>query len=70
MDREAVSSPRGSVAFVGQPGAPKLLAQIAGTPSGDAYFFYPFMPMLRFLTAREDVSRYDLFMAGYTTPAE
>jgi hypothetical protein len=70
MNRDAVVTPRGSVVFMTQPGAPKLLAQIADTPSGDAYFFYPSMPMLQFLTAREDVSKYDVFMAGYTTPSQ
>ena len=39
---EIVPTPRGGVAFFGQPGAPELLARIAATPSGDAYFFYPY----------------------------
>ena len=41
---EIVPTPRGGVAFFGQPGAPELLARIAATPSGDAYFFYPYYP--------------------------
>src|SRR5439155_23559229 len=47
-----------------------LMARIADTPSSDRYFFYPFMPMLPFLTAREHVSKYDIFVPGYTTPSQ
>jgi hypothetical protein len=65
-----VPTPRGGVAFFGQPGAPELLARIAATPSGDAYFFYPFISMLPFLTAREHLSKYDVFTPGYTLPSE
>ena len=49
---------------------PELLARIAATPSGDAYFFYPYMLMLPFLTAREQVSKYDIFTPGYTLPSQ
>ena len=47
-----------------------MLVLIAATPSGDAYFFYPTLSMLSFLTAREQVSRYDLFLPGYTLPSQ
>lgn len=67
---QVVQTPRGGVAFSGQPGVPELLARIAATPSGDAYFFYPYMPMLPFLAAREDVSGYDIFAPGYTLPSQ
>ena len=64
-------TPRGGVAFVApETGFPELLARIAPTPSGDAYFFYPYLAMLSFLTAREQVSKYDLFVAGATSPSE
>jgi hypothetical protein len=52
------------------PGVPELLARIAATPSGDAYFFYPYLPMLPFLAAREQVSKYDIFIPGYTLPSQ
>jgi len=67
-----VSTPRGGVAFPGPPGAgaPELLAQIAASPSGDAYFFYPNLVMLPFLAARQQVSKYDLFLPGYTLPSQ
>ena len=67
---EIVPTPRGSVALFGQPGVPELLARIAATPSGDAYFFYPYLPMLPFLAAREQVSKYDVFIPGYTLPSQ
>jgi hypothetical protein len=67
---ELVPTPRGSVAFFGQPGAPELLSRIAVTPSTDGYFFYPWLSMLPFLTAREQVSKYDLFVPGYTLPSQ
>ena len=71
---DVVSTPRGDVALVGpfttERGFPELLASIAATPSGDAYFFYPYDAMLPFLTAREDASKYDIFAPGYTTPAQ
>jgi hypothetical protein len=70
---ETVQTPRGDVALVGQftahRGIPELLASIAATPPGDAYFFYPYDAMLQFLTAREHVSKYDLFTPGTTPPA-
>ena len=47
-----------------------LAERIAATPADDAYFFYPYMPMLPFLTARRHVSRYDIFTPGYTLPSQ
>ena len=69
LRQKIVPTPRGGVAFMGA-GAPALLARIAATPSADAYFFYPYLSMLSFLTAREQVSKYDLFMPGYTLPSQ
>src|SRR5262249_27011401 len=67
---EIVPTPRGGVAFIGQFGVPELLARIAATPAGDAYFFYPVASMLPFLTAREQVSKYDVILPGYTSPSQ
>ena len=72
MRAEIVPTARGRVAFpmpLGV-GAPEVLARIAATPSGDAYFFYPNMVMLPFLAAREQVSKYDIFLPGYTLPSQ
>jgi len=65
-----IPTPRGGVAIFGRPEAPELLARIAATPSGDAYFFYPLASLLPFLTAREQLSQYDLFLPGYTSPSQ
>jgi hypothetical protein len=71
---EIVSTPRGGVRpfekFTAQRGLPELLAAIAATPPGDAYFFYPYDAMLPFLTGRKHVSKYDILTPVYTTPAQ
>ena len=69
---EIVSTQRGDVAYFGrvEAGAPELLARIAATPSGDAYFFYPTLSRLPFLAAREQASKYDIFLPGYTLPSQ
>jgi hypothetical protein len=67
-----VPTPRGGVAIFGplEAGGPELLARIAATPIGDAYFFYPVLSKISFLTGREQVSKYDVFMSGYTLPSQ
>ena len=74
LHAEIAPTPRGDVALFGPfttlRGVPELLARIAAAPSGDAYLVYPYDAMLPFLTAREYVSKYDVFMPGYTTPAQ
>ena len=74
LSAEVVPTPRGSVALLGpftsHRGFPELLASVAATPHGDAYFFYPHDAILPFLTGREHVSKYDLLVPGYTTPAQ
>jgi hypothetical protein len=65
-----VWTPRGQVAMHGYPGFPQLLQQIAATPPGEAYFFYPYMPMMPFLTARNDVAPYDIYVPSYTLPSQ
>jgi hypothetical protein len=70
LHAEIVPTPRGGVKFVGQLGVPELLARIAATPSGDAYFFHPVASMLPFLAAREQVSKYDVLVPGYTSASQ
>jgi hypothetical protein len=69
LGTETVPTPRGNVTF-GQDGARELVLRISSTPPGEAYFFYPYMPMLPFLTARRQVSRFDVFLPGYTLPSQ
>ncbi len=71
LSGEIVTTPRGRVTFpLGRNGDRELLARIAETPSGDAYLFYPYMPMLPFLTARSHVAKSDIFVPGYTLPSQ
>ena len=65
-----VQTPRGPIAVPGLPGVGRLLRQLAATPPGDTYFFYPYLPMMPFLTGRRDVSRYDIFVPDYTLPSQ
>jgi hypothetical protein len=71
---EIVSTPRGGVRpfshYTAKRGLPELLAAIAATPPGDTYFFYPYDAMLPFLTGRKNVTKYDIFLPEYTTPAQ
>jgi len=66
----AVPTPRGDTIFASNQDMSKIIGRIAAIPPGESFFFYPFMPLLPFLTAREHVSKYDLFVPWYTTPAQ
>jgi len=47
-----------------------IVAQIDRVPTGDAFFFYPYSPMLPYLTARRHVAAFDVMTPGYTTAAQ
>ncbi|MSP60025.1 MAG: hypothetical protein EXR72_06725 [Myxococcales bacterium] len=47
-----------------------LLARLAAAPAPDRYFFYPYDPLLAFLTARRHAPSLDLFVPQYTTAAQ
>jgi len=47
-----------------------LVAEIERTPPADGFFFYPYSPMLPYLTAREHVAPIDIMIPGYTTPEQ
>ena len=66
---ELASTPRGPVIF-GNNNMRELVARIETTPPSQLYLFYPHMPMLPFLTDREQASKYDAFIPGYTTPSQ
>ena len=51
-------------------GTREVIARIAAASSSEFYFFYPHLAMLPFLTARERVSKYDVFTPGYTSPSQ
>lgn len=66
-----METPRGAVALVINPEAVgNLIVWAQQTPRDDGFFFYPYLPMLPFLTDRHHVARYDIFVPGYTTPAQ
>jgi len=67
---EVMPTPRGGMAFFQLDGAPEVLARIAALPPGDGWFFYPFMPMMPFLSGQDHVSRYDILTPGYSLPAQ
>jgi hypothetical protein len=66
---DIVPMPRGGITSPTR-GIHELVSRIAATPSRDAFFFYPYDAMLPFLTARQHVSRYDIFTPGYTLPSQ
>ena len=57
---------RGAAAF-SEDGAAAVVTRLAAEPSGERVFFYPYLPMLPYLTGRQQVSRYDVFLPFYTT---
>lgn len=69
-DVQPVTTTKGSVAFIFNNDIPELLPHIAKTSPHDGFFFYPYMPLLTFLVARDHVSKYDVFVPGYTTQAQ
>jgi hypothetical protein len=70
LNGAVVATPRGDAVFIGLDGAAGLFDAVARTPPQDAYFFYPYTAMLPFLTARDDVSRFDIFTPGYTLASQ
>jgi len=64
-------TPRGSVVLRAEAdGERAALRRIAAAPPGAVCFFYPYMPMLAFLTGCRHAARHDIFMPGYTMSAE
>jgi hypothetical protein len=74
LNAEVTSTARGDVQFFQLPGSPetrgKMLARIATLPPGDSFFFYPYLPMVPFLTGREHVAKYDIFLPYLTLPSQ
>jgi hypothetical protein len=64
-----VATAAGTVRIVGPFGEPELLKRIAAIGAGQRFLFYPYDPMLSFLTGHEHVARLDLFLPQRTTPA-
>lgn len=67
MARGAIANLSGSVDDSGIPAWRKLTAL---TEPGSKILFYPYMPLLPFLSAREHVAKYDIFVPEYTLPSQ
>ena len=57
---------RGAAKFR-EDGAAAVVTRLAAEPGSERVFFYPYMPMLPYLTGRQQVSKYDVFLPFYTT---
>jgi hypothetical protein len=64
-----LQTPRGSVKVL-RPDTKLIIQRIMDLPPDDTIFFYPFDPLLAFLTNRVNPSRLDVFLPNYTTVAE
>jgi len=68
-----VETPRGEVTYPSEAAAAitrKTVTWLTAAPAQDKFFFYPYLQMLPFLVRRTQVSRYDVFVPHYTTPAQ
>jgi hypothetical protein len=68
---EVVETPSGEVTYWSLPtGSREAVTWLTAAPAQDKFFFYPYLQTLPFLARRTQVSRYDLFVPRYTTPAQ
>jgi hypothetical protein len=70
---ETISTPRGTIVRRPAPWTTdfaRLMAQLDRVPAGDPIFFYPYLPMLPYLSGRQHVAATDVMVPGYTTPAQ
>jgi hypothetical protein len=67
---QVVETPRGEVTYWNPHGKREAVTWLTAAPAQDKFFFYPYLQMLPFLARRTQVSRYDLFVPHYTTPAQ
>jgi len=66
------TTPRGKVAFsMGRAAEVReLLDAIVAKPRAERFFFYPYLPMLPFISARDQQGQYDLFAPDFTAPVQ
>ena len=65
-----IATAAGKVRIVRASVQPELLERIATIGSSQRFLFYPYDPMLSFLTGHEHVARLNLFLPQHTTPAQ
>jgi len=64
-----LQTPRGSVKVL-RPDTRLIIQRIMDLPPNDTIFFYPYEPLLAFLTDRVNPSRLNVFVPNYTTVAD
>jgi hypothetical protein len=62
-----IETPRGAVRILRED-AKLIIRRVADLPVDSTVFYYPYDPILAFLTARGHPSRLDIFVPNYTTP--
>lgn len=70
---ETISTPLGATVRRAAPWTTDfalLMAHLDRVPAGDPLFFYPYLPMLPYLTGRQHVAAVDVMVPGYTTPEQ
>jgi hypothetical protein len=67
MQIPVIETPRGGARILRED-ARLIVARVAALPVNDTIFYYPYDPLLAFLTARGHPSKLDLFVPSYTTP--
>jgi hypothetical protein len=70
---ETISTPQGVIVRRAAPWTTdlaSLMALLDRVPPGDPVFFYPYLPMLPYLTGRQHVAAVDAMVPGYTTPEQ
>jgi len=66
----AIATPGGPATFPFSSGMPQIIRQVDSLPAVDGYFYYPYLPLMPFLTGRSQVSQYDVFVPGYTLASQ
>src|SRR5258708_3760390 len=62
-----IETPRGGVRIFRED-AKSIIRRVADLPVDSTVFYYPYDPILAFLTARGHPSKLDIFVPNYTTP--
>ena len=62
-----IETPRGGVKIFRED-AKSIIRRVADLPVDNTVFYYPYDPILAFLTARGHPSKLDIFVPNYTTP--
>jgi hypothetical protein len=70
VNASPVATAAGKVRIVRPYGEPQLLERISTIGPGQRFLFYPYDPMLSFLTGHEHVALLDLFLPQHSTPAQ